>query len=321
MIDETLTMIPGPTPVHPRILAALSRPTVSHVAPAFAHVFTQALADFRTLCQSATGQPFIVAGSGTLAMEMALVNVVAPGQTVLVISHGYFGDRYVELAAAFGIQCDVLQSEWGHAVPPEEVEEARHRRPTRRSRSRTSTRRPAPGRPSRPTASCCRAARSSSSSTACAPPAASTSPSTSGASTCCSPPPRRRSAPLRDWRSACSRRVRWRAVARYAPCRPTTRTCCAGSRSWRTRRSTTRRRASTRSSRSPRRSGSSTKKGCRPASRGTRAPPGRSARASRRSGSRSSPRQTAAPTRSPSCSFPPASTTRPSARAWRPAAS
>jgi aspartate aminotransferase-like enzyme len=121
MIDETLTMIPGPTPVHPRILAALARPTVSHVAPAFTRTFAQALQDFRALCQSAAGRPFVVAGSGTLAMEMALVNVVAPGQTVLVISHGYFGDRYADLAAAFGIKCDVLRSEWGRAVPPSEL--------------------------------------------------------------------------------------------------------------------------------------------------------------------------------------------------------
>lgn len=121
MIDETLTMIPGPTPVHPRILAALARPTVSHVAPAFVETFQQALADFRALCQSATGQPFIVSGGGTLAMEMALVNLVPPGGKVLVVSQGYFGDRYAELAAAFGIGCDVLRSEWGRAVPLAEL--------------------------------------------------------------------------------------------------------------------------------------------------------------------------------------------------------
>jgi alanine-glyoxylate transaminase/serine-glyoxylate transaminase/serine-pyruvate transaminase len=121
MIDEILTMIPGPTPVHPRILAALARPTVSHVAPVFTRAFGQALHDFRELCQSGSGRPFVVAGSGTLAMEMALVNVVAPGQKLLVVSHGYFGDRYAELASAFGIPCDVLCSEWGRAVPPEEL--------------------------------------------------------------------------------------------------------------------------------------------------------------------------------------------------------
>ena len=121
MIDETLTMIPGPTPVHPRILAALSRPTVSHVAPVFVESFRKALADFRGLCQSQAGQPFLVSGGGTLSMEIALVNLVAPGESVLVVSQGYFGDRFGDLATAFGIRADVLRSEWGRAVPPEEV--------------------------------------------------------------------------------------------------------------------------------------------------------------------------------------------------------
>ena len=121
VIDESLTMIPGPTPVHARILNALARPTTSHVAPSFVDEFRQTLAGFRAVCQSETAQPFIVAGGGTLAMEIALVNVVAPGERVLVVSHGYFGDRFGDLAASFGIEADVVKSEWGKAVPPGEV--------------------------------------------------------------------------------------------------------------------------------------------------------------------------------------------------------
>lgn len=121
MIDETLTMIPGPTPVHARILGALARPTTSHVAPSFVEEFRQALAGFRSLCRSEAAQPFVVAGGGTLAMEMALVNVVAPGEKLLVVSHGYFGDRFGDLAAAFGIEADVLKAEWGKAIPPADV--------------------------------------------------------------------------------------------------------------------------------------------------------------------------------------------------------
>ena len=121
MIDETLTMIPGPTPVHARILDALARPTTSHVFPAFVEEFRQALAGFRALCRSEAGQPFIVAGGGTLAMEIALVNLVAPGEKVLVVSHGYFGDRFGDLAASFGIEAEVMKSEWGKAVPPADV--------------------------------------------------------------------------------------------------------------------------------------------------------------------------------------------------------
>jgi len=121
VIDETLTMIPGPTPVHPRVLDALARPTTSHVAPSFVEAYRQALDGFRALCRSGAGQPFVVAGGGTLAMEMALVNVVAPGEKLLVLSHGYFGDRFGDLAAAFGIEADVVRSEWGEAVEPAEL--------------------------------------------------------------------------------------------------------------------------------------------------------------------------------------------------------
>lgn len=123
MIDETLTMIPGPTPVHPRILDALARPTVSHVFPAFVETFRKALADFRALAQSESAQPLIVAGGGTLSMEIALVNLVAPGERLLVVSQGYFGDRWGDLAVAFGVEADVLRAEWGKAVAPEAVAE------------------------------------------------------------------------------------------------------------------------------------------------------------------------------------------------------
>jgi aspartate aminotransferase-like enzyme len=91
------------------------------VAPSFVEEFRQALNGFRALCRSEAAQPFIVAGGGTLAMEMALVNVVAPGERVLVLSHGYFGDRFGELAAAFGIEADVLKSEWGKTVSPADL--------------------------------------------------------------------------------------------------------------------------------------------------------------------------------------------------------
>jgi aspartate aminotransferase-like enzyme len=121
MLEETLTMIPGPTPVHPQILTALAKPTVSHVAPAFVEQFKGALNDFRTLCKTTTGQPFIVAGGGTLSMEMGVVNLVAPGEKLLVVSHGYFGDRFNDLATSFGIQVDVLRAEWGQAVTPADL--------------------------------------------------------------------------------------------------------------------------------------------------------------------------------------------------------
>ncbi|BDU75744.1 pyridoxal-phosphate-dependent aminotransferase family protein [Mesoterricola sediminis] len=122
MREETLTMIPGPTPVHPAILGALARPTVSHVAPGFVAESKEAIDGFRRLCRSEKGQAFVVAGGGTLSMEMAVVNLVAPGEKLLVVSHGYFGDRFIDLAQSFGIQVDALKAEWGKVVPPAELE-------------------------------------------------------------------------------------------------------------------------------------------------------------------------------------------------------
>lgn len=122
MIDDILTMIPGPTPVHQRILRALSSPTTSHVAPSFVDVFKSCLANVLQIFESETAQPFVVAGGGTLAMEMALVNLITPGDRILILSQGYFGDRFGELASAFGMEYELVQSEWGQAIPAEELE-------------------------------------------------------------------------------------------------------------------------------------------------------------------------------------------------------
>ena len=122
MIKEILTMIPGPTPVHPRILAALAQPTVSHVAPSFVRKYRTCLSNLKKIFQSESAQIFAIGGGGTLAMEMALVNLIAPLERILIISQGYFGDRFAELAGSFGFGFDLVQSEWGQAVQPEEVE-------------------------------------------------------------------------------------------------------------------------------------------------------------------------------------------------------
>jgi aspartate aminotransferase-like enzyme len=114
-------MIPGPTPVHERVLEALAQPTVSHQYPAFVKAYKECLRRWTEIGRSAVGQPFVVSGSGTFAMEMALVNLVAPDQRLLVVSHGFFGDRWEQIASSFGIECDVLRAEWGRAISAEEL--------------------------------------------------------------------------------------------------------------------------------------------------------------------------------------------------------
>ena len=121
---EKLLLIPGPSPVHPRIIQALSQPTVSHISQDMSDDLTTALANLKQIVFCAKGEPFIVAGAGTLSMEIALLNVLKPGERALILSQGYFGDRMAQICASFDLVCDLIQSKWGSAVLPEALEKA-----------------------------------------------------------------------------------------------------------------------------------------------------------------------------------------------------
>jgi alanine-glyoxylate transaminase/serine-glyoxylate transaminase/serine-pyruvate transaminase len=118
MNKEKLMLIPGPTPVHPRILNTLFLPTVSHVSPVFVAELKGAIVNLKKIVFCERGESFIVAGAGTLAMEMALLNTIAKQERMLVLSQGFFGQRMEKIAQSFGLNCDVLQSEQGKAVDP-----------------------------------------------------------------------------------------------------------------------------------------------------------------------------------------------------------
>jgi len=124
MTDEKLLLIPGPSPVVPRILEALARPTISHVSPQLAAEIAESCANLKKTVFCAKGEAFILAGAGTLSMELALLNTAAPGERVLVLSQGFFGNRMGEICRSFGFDCDVIEAEWGRAVLPEELEKA-----------------------------------------------------------------------------------------------------------------------------------------------------------------------------------------------------
>lgn len=121
MTKEKLLLIPGPTPVHPRIINILSLPTVSHVSPVFISEFKEALSNLKKIVLCRQGEPFLVAGSGTLAMEMALLNTVGKQEKYLIVSQGYFGQRMADIGTIFSLQFDIIQSEGGQAVLPEEL--------------------------------------------------------------------------------------------------------------------------------------------------------------------------------------------------------
>ncbi len=125
MKDRKLLMIPGPIEFTPEVLRAMGMPTASHIAPNFIDVFGQALERLRHVFLCPNGQPFIIAGSGTLAMDMAAANLLEPGDKALVVNTGYFSDRFAAILERYGATVTQVQAPViGDAPHLEEVEAA-----------------------------------------------------------------------------------------------------------------------------------------------------------------------------------------------------
>jgi alanine-glyoxylate transaminase/serine-glyoxylate transaminase/serine-pyruvate transaminase len=124
MKDRTLLMIPGPIEFEPAVLAALGAPTTSHVGPDFIEAFGQALERLRQVFLCPDGQPFVVAGSGTLAMDLAGANLIESGDKALAVNTGYFSDRFGALLERYGAEVTHVRAPVGGRPSLEEVENA-----------------------------------------------------------------------------------------------------------------------------------------------------------------------------------------------------
>ncbi len=125
MKGRKLLMIPGPVEFTPEVMRAMGMPTASHVAPNFIEAFGQALERLREVFLCPNGQPFVVAGSGSLAMDMAAANLVEPGDKALVINTGYFGDRFAAILTRYGAEVtEVRAAAIGDAPELAQVEAA-----------------------------------------------------------------------------------------------------------------------------------------------------------------------------------------------------
>jgi len=122
---SNLLMIPGPVEISPAVLAAASTPPPSHVSPRLIEAFGRSIERMREVWRAdAASQPFILAGSGTLAMEVAAANLVEPGERVLVISTGYFSERMAEILHRAGAEVTELAAPLGETPAVEEVRRA-----------------------------------------------------------------------------------------------------------------------------------------------------------------------------------------------------
>lgn len=118
-------MIPGPIEVSPAVQAAFQVPPPSHVSPGVIEAFGASLEKMRTVWKaSEESQPFVVAGSGTFAMEMAVTNLVGPDDPVVVVNTGYFSDRMADMLSRRGARVvHVTGPELGTAPGAEEIRE------------------------------------------------------------------------------------------------------------------------------------------------------------------------------------------------------
>jgi aspartate aminotransferase-like enzyme len=112
-------MIPGPTPVLPCIQDEMGRETVSFKDSMFIEDFKSVTNDLKELWGAE--ESFVIAGSGTLAMEMALANTLVENDNCLLISHGYFGDRFIEMLEKRSVNVTVMNSKWGLTIPVNDI--------------------------------------------------------------------------------------------------------------------------------------------------------------------------------------------------------
>ncbi len=122
-LTETLLMGPGPSCVPPAVYQALARPTIGHLDPRFIGIMDEIKAMLRTVMQTENEWTLPISGTGSAGMETCFVNLVEPGDRVLVLQNGVFGMRMADVAARLRADVDVLEFPWGTPVLADVVQQ------------------------------------------------------------------------------------------------------------------------------------------------------------------------------------------------------
>jgi aspartate aminotransferase-like enzyme len=128
MLKKSRLFTPGPTPLQPAVQEALARPILHHRTDEFRTIFKECTAGLKRFLKT-DDDVLILACSGTGGMEAALVSVLSPGDAMLALVAGNFGERWAAIGRAHGMAVTTLEAEWGEAVPAERVAEALDRDP------------------------------------------------------------------------------------------------------------------------------------------------------------------------------------------------
>lgn len=122
--DHKLLVIPGPIEVADDVLLANAHPSMSHVSPAFAPVFGNCIKLLRKVLYTESGQPFLVAGSGTLGWDAVAANLIEKDEKALVLNTGYFGEAFADCLSLYGADVTQLGAPLGGAPTKEQITEA-----------------------------------------------------------------------------------------------------------------------------------------------------------------------------------------------------
>src|SRR4029077_16349530 len=116
-------LTPGPTPIPPEVSAKEGLPVLHHRTAEFGAIFQEVIENLKYAFQT-KNDVFVMAGSGTGAMESAVSNLLSPGDTALVASSGVFGDRFGKIMEVYGIKTIVVREPDGQIVVPNKIEDA-----------------------------------------------------------------------------------------------------------------------------------------------------------------------------------------------------
>jgi len=121
--SSRLLLGPGPSQVHPRVLRALSTPLLGHLDPEFLTIMNEVQAQLRAAFQTQNPFTIAVSGTGSAGMEAALVNLIEPGDTVIVGVNGVFGTRMADIVGRCGGTAANIEMPWGQIISPDQVED------------------------------------------------------------------------------------------------------------------------------------------------------------------------------------------------------
>jgi len=125
-------MGPGPSDVHPRILEAMSRPTIGHLDPVFVGMMDEVKTMLQYVFQTENPLTMPVSAPGSAGMETCFVNLVEPGDEVIVCRNGVFGSRMLENVTRSGGKAIMVDDAWGKAIDPQKLEDALKANPNAR---------------------------------------------------------------------------------------------------------------------------------------------------------------------------------------------